>query len=226
LIKVQEVCLDDGDREDGRGIPDDKGDREEPPNDVIKCIIGVFGEVPNTLSEADKKRLDAVCGTGDHDATDGDKDGGQTGGGDKSADDQTTDPVARKIAFCEANPADPHCEEFLAIFNPDEISVDPSTPHPGGDDGGKDAPSPDFTEGDPIDRDPELKKLCDADPSDSRCDGITGGDSSGAKDDGEDRTDTKDDEGSGSGGTKDDGGSSSGTKDDGGSSTGTKPSGK
>ncbi len=97
--------------------------------------------------------------------------------------------VTRKIALCESNPGDLHCEGFDvdALFNPDEIDFGSSTPWAGhGGDGGDGDKRPglDFTEGDPKQRDEELKKLCDANPSDSLCAGITGGDSSSTKDDG------------------------------------------
>jgi hypothetical protein len=144
--------------------------------------------------------------------------------------------VTRKIAFCESNPGDLHCEGFDvdALFNPDEIDFGSSTPWAGhGGDGGDGDKRPglDFTEGDPKQRDEELKKLCDANPSDSLCAGITGGDSSSTKDDGG-QTDTKDDSGTkdngdGQTGTKaDGGGDSGGTTDDGGGHTGTKDGGK
>ncbi|MDP6823042.1 MAG: PKD domain-containing protein [Dehalococcoidia bacterium] len=266
---VEEACLDEEDKEGARGIPSDFEARELPPDDVINCIIGEFGELPTSLSETDKQRLDDACGTNK-----GSDDAGPPTDDltkfcaenpdlpecwDPCFDDpsdlacfcfenpwaakcQPEDPVtqsnARKTAFCVANLAHPNCVGFDPLFDPDEIDFDSSTPWAGGGDGGK-GDIPDFTEGDPDDRDALLEKLCREKPEDEKC----GGDGTDSgKDDPEDSDTLEEEDDSdvdrdakcalrptdphctGESG-KDDGGGSSGATDDGGGHTGTKDDG-
>jgi len=186
LARVRDECLAEDEQEGGRGIPDEKDGRDLPPDDVLECIIRVPGVVPTgSISQADKDLLDKSCGTSDEGSDDGTKD---DGGGDPS-DGRSNESDARKIAFCESNRSDPHCEGFDPSFNPDDLDFDSSTPWAGGAGGGKDAPSQDFTEGDPDTNEGDLKSLCELKPEDAKCSGS--GDSGGTKDDGGGATETK-----------------------------------
>ena len=201
----------------------------------------MLGEVPTSLSESDKLRLDAACRTKDEGADGGTKDDGDS----QSSGDMQNESDARKIAFCVANLAHPHCEGFDPLFDPDEIDFDSSTPWAGG--GGGEGDTPDFTEGDPDDRDALLEKLCRDKPEDEKCGGTGdpggGDDADSGKDDAEDSGTLKEEDDSdldkdaicalkptdphctGESGKDDGGGDSSGATDDGGSHTGTKDDG-
>jgi hypothetical protein len=212
LDRVQEQCLDEDDQE---GFPQDRGDdgdRDLPPDVVIECIIGVLGEVPaGSISEADKDLLYEVCRTDDDGSEDGQK-------GDRN--DQSGKSIALKIAFCESNLSDPHCEGFDPLFNPDDLNIDSSSAWAGGGKG-------DFTEGEPISPPTvTLEELCKIKPEDAKCGRPGGSDSNDDKsafceaNPGDAKCtvnsgDTKIDSGEGSTGTNDDsdGGDQSGSTD-------------
>lgn len=186
LDKVTATCLEEDDRDGGGGIPQDVGEREEPPAEVLDCIIQVLGGVPDgPVSDADKKRLDAECLVGGDDGDDGEDSGGKSDVVDGSG---FTQSDARKIEFCESNPSDPHCEGFDSHFNPDEIDFGSSTPWAGSKGDGEKGDGIDFTEGEPA-GDAELKKLCEANPDDAKCGGVAG--SSGDGDDASGGTDAE-----------------------------------
>jgi hypothetical protein len=89
-------------------VPDDRGDgrRDAPPADVLNCIVSVIGSVPDRpLTDDEITRVKTACSSGDEGDLQGEKSVAQKKQERRS--DSAID--ARKLAFCESNPADSHC---------------------------------------------------------------------------------------------------------------------
>ena len=102
--RVVVACLaDEAGNADGGRIPEKSDDRprDTPPPEVLACIVRILGSVPDrAISDSEKARLKAACSPGDEKESDS---------GKVEDRDSEREVDARKIAFCESNPADSHC---------------------------------------------------------------------------------------------------------------------
>ena len=101
--RVEDACLDADERDDqgDRGIPEE---RDQPPPEVLDCVIQVLGGLPDgPISNADKERVVAACAPAGRD----DDRAADDGPGPDDAPASDVDP--RKLAYCQANPDDSRC---------------------------------------------------------------------------------------------------------------------
>jgi hypothetical protein len=146
------------------------GDAPEPPppSDALVCAEEAIGhKIDGPLSDDEKDIIGQACGRP------------EDGGGQPPS--EGNDEASKQAAFCDANPDDPHCENFVPPGQgglppidgdggglppiDDELAKlcpeNPSDPKCGGDG----TPPPPPEEGD------ELAKLCAENPSDPKCGG-------------------------------------------------------